>query len=188
MCTFTIPPKLLTLTSVAALSAGLAGCTRESPTVVATDAPALGRAGAASQTPKSRPIKGHCELAVTPLPSAPPIIRQTDTGPCQLSHLGRAIFDGVLELNLATGTQRGERTLTAANGDVLRVVSIGTSAPSGPGLVSFVGTFTFVGGTGRFEKATGQARGEGTANLATRTTSLALDGWIAYDASDRSGR
>ena len=94
----------------------------------------------------------------------------------------------MLELDLAAGTQRGERTLTAANGDVLRMVSVGTSTPRGPGLVGFVATHTFVGGTGRFANATGQARGEGIANLVTRTTVATLDGWIAYDASDRRPR
>lgn len=179
MRSFTFPAVLLTIAT--------AGCAPELPTAATLPgAPALARA--ASQAPAARPISGHCDLIVSPLPSAPPLLRQTDTGTCQLSHLGRTTYEGVLELNLATGTQRGERTLTAANGDVLRLVSVGTSAPSGPGLVSFVATFTFVGGTGRFANATGQARGEGTANVAARTTALTLDGWIAYDASDRSGK
>ncbi len=175
---FTFPAALLTIAA--------AGCAPESPTAATPGAPVLARA--AGQAPAARPISGHCDLTVSPLPSSPPLIRQTDTGTCQLTHLGRTTFEGVLELNLATGTQRGERTLTAANGDILRVVSVGTSTPSGPGLVSFVGTFTFGGGTGRFVNATGQARGEGTANLITRATSLTLDGSISYDASDRSGR
>lgn len=170
------------------LALALAGCADSGPTLPAPESVTFARGGSAGRPAAARPISGRCELTVGPLPSAPPIIRQTDTGTCQLSHLGRTSFAGVLELNLVTGTQRGERTLTAANGDVLRVVSVGTSTPSGPGVVSFVGTFTIVGGTGRFADATGQARGAGTANLATRTTSLTLDGWIAYDASNRSGR
>ena len=160
-----------------------AGCAESRPTPTAPERATLARGGSGA----TRPISGRCELTVTPLPSSPPVIRQLDTGTCQLSHLGRAEFAGVLELNLATGTQRGERTLTAANGDVLRLVSVGTTTPAGPGLVRFVATFTFAGGTGRFTNATGQARGEGTANLATRTTTFELDGWIAFDASDRRG-
>lgn len=176
----TAPATLLVL--------ALAACAGDASPITAPDAPTLARASARSTAAPARPIRGSCELTVSPLPSSPPIIRQTDTGTCQLSHLGRTAYAGVLELNLATGTQRGERTLTAANGDVLRVVAVGTSTPSGPGLVSFVATLTFVGGTGRFANATGQARGEGTANLAIRRTSVTIDGWIAYDASDRSGR
>ena len=174
----------LTLTSALALTS----CTESAPTSPAPTGATFARGGAAGAVGVARPISGRCELTVSPLPSSPPVIRQTDTGTCQLTHLGRTAFEGVLELDLATGTQRGERTLTAANGDILRVMSVGTSTPSGPGRVSFVGTFTFVGGTGRFASATGEARGEGTANLATRATTLSLDGWIAYDASDRNAR
>jgi hypothetical protein len=170
----------------ALLTLGLAACTEKSP--LSPDPTAMrapSDASAARGTSQVRPISGSCELTFTPLPSSPPILRQTDVGTCQLSHFGRATFEGVLELNLMVGTQRAERTLTAAHGDVLRMVSTGTSTPTGPGLVHFVATLTFVGGTGRFANATGQARGEGTATLATRTTQMTLDGEIAYDASDR---
>ena len=142
-----------------------------------------------ASTCEARPIKGHCELTFNPPPlPLPPVHRQIDTGTCWFSHLGRTALYGVQDINFAAGTQSGERTFTAANGDLLRAVHAGRSAPSGPGLVSFVTTLTFVGGTGRFANATGQMTGEGTANLITRTTSVTNEGWIAYDASDRSGR
>ena len=147
--------------------------------------PSLGRGGSHASAP--RPFAGRCDLTVTPLPSAPPLIRQSDTGTCQLSHLGRTKYEGVLELDLVARTQRGERTLTAANGDELRLVAVGTSAPAGAGLVGFTASFTIVGGTGRFANATGKGVAQGTANLITSKTSVALDGWIAYDASNRSG-
>jgi hypothetical protein len=89
-------------------------------------------------------------------------------------------------LNFAAGTQSGERTFTAANSDVLRAVHVGTSTPVGPGLISFRATMTFVGGTGRFANATGHATGWGVANLVTRTSVATFDGWVTYDASDRS--
>lgn len=176
-----------TTTPVFLLTLALAAC-GDASLVSASDVPTFARVGADVSSTSARPIHGRCELIVTPISFIPPIIRQSDTGTCQISHLGRSTFAGTLEINLATGTQRGERTLTAANGDILRLVSIGRSVPIGPGLVSFSATFTFVGGTGRFANATGQARGEGTANLVTRATSLTLDGSIAYDASDRSSR
>ena len=170
------------------LALALAGCADALPTPPDPDRAAPARAGSAGAAAAARPISGRCDLTIAPLPSTPPIVRQTDTGTCQLSHLGRTSYAGVLELDLAAGTQRGERTLTAANGDVLRMVSVGTSTPGGPGLVDFVATLTFVGGTGRFANATGEARAEGTANIVTRTTVVALDGWLVYDASDRSRR
>jgi hypothetical protein len=165
----------------------LAGCAADTSTTAAPIArsASLTRAGGNALAPQ--PIGGRCELTVAPLPSSPPIIRQTDTGFCQLSHLGRTKLEGVLELDLANGTQHGERTLTAANGDELYMVVVGTSAPSGPGLVRFSATFTFVGGTGRFANATGQGTAQGTANLVASRTSATFDGWIVYAAADRSG-
>ena len=168
----------------------LAGCAGDTSIAAAPSARAANlasAAGSASRTPASRSIAGHCDLTVAPLPSSPPLIRQTDAGTCQFSHLGRTTLEGVLEINVATGTQRGERTLTAANGDELYMEIAGTSTPSGPGLVSFSATFTIVGGTGRFANATGLGRAEGTANLVTSRTSSTFDGWIVYAASDRSG-
>jgi hypothetical protein len=168
----------------------LASCAGDATTTTSTTTASaatasVARAGGHASAP--RPFAGRCELTVTPLPSSPPLVRQADTGTCQLSHLGRTKYAGVLELDLVARTQRGERTLTAANGDELRMVVAGTSTPSGPGLVSFSATFTIVGGTGRFANATGQGRAEGTANLITSKTSVSLDGWVDYDASGRSG-
>ena len=116
------------------------------------------------------------------------MFQSTDTGVCQFSHLGETVFFGVQQINFAAGTQSGERTFTAANGDVLRAVHVGTSTAIGPGLISFRATVTFVGGTGRFANATGQATGWGVANLATRTSVATFDGSVTYDASDRSQR
>lgn len=164
-----------------------AGCGGDVSTTTTPSAVTASSARVGGQEFTPRPIAGRCELTVAPLPSSPPLIRQTDTGTCQLSHLGRTKYEGVLELDLVARTQRGERTLTAANGDELHLVTVGTSAPSGPGLVSFTATFTIVGGTGRFANATGQGVAQGTANLITSKTSVALDGWVAYQASDRSG-
>jgi len=135
----------------------------------------------------SRPFSGNCELSFTPPPfPPPPVFQSTDTGLCRFSQLGETAFYGVQQINFVAGTQSGERTFTAANGDILRAVHVGTSTPVGPGLISFRATVTFVGGTGRFAHATGQATGWGTANLATRTSVASFEGSVTYDASDRS--
>lgn len=179
MRAFTAPAVLLTLV--------IAGC----GTDVALTAPRLTGSVAsersASPSPVSRPFAGTCELTFTPPPfPPPPVFQSTDVGSCQLSELGRTAFFGVQQINFAAGTQSGQRTFTAANGDVLRAVHVGTSTPIGPGLISFQATLTFVGGTGRFASATGQARGWGVANLATRTSVATFEGSLSYDASDRS--
>ena len=166
----------------------IVGCVDGARTLTVSDASADVAPSVAIEASGARPIKGHCELTFNPPPlPLPPVHRQIDTGTCWFSHLGRTALYGVQDINFAAGTQSGERTFTAANGDMLYAVHAGTSAPGGPGLVRFVTTITFVGGTGRFANATGRMTGEGTANLITRTTTVTNEGWISYDASDRSG-
>ena len=180
----TLMAPLVLLSLITAGCAGDAAPTSTAPTLTGYD-----RAAAASGAVATLTISGRCEVTFTPPPfPLPPLVTQSDAGTCQLSHLGQTAFNGVQEINFAAGTQRGERTFTAANGDVLRAVHVGRSAPSGPGLISFEATLTFVGGTGRFAHATGRAVSSGVANLITHTTSLSLDGSISYDASDRNGR
>ena len=100
-----------------------------------------------------------------------------------LAHLGRTAIYAVQDIDIVAGTQRSlEITFTAANGDVLRAASVGTNAPSGPGVV-FRATMTFIGGTGRFANATGEAQLDGAASFVTNSASFRLDGWIAYDGS-----
>jgi hypothetical protein len=164
----------------------LVGCAGGAPTVSAPDASAAAALSVAGEAPAAIPIEGHCELTFNPPPlPLPPVHRQVDTGTCWFSHLGITALSGVQDINFAAGTQSGERTFTAANGDVLRATHAGRSGPRGPGLIGFTTTITFVGGTGRFANATGQMTGEGTANLITRTTTVTNEGWITYDASDR---
>lgn len=174
MRSFAGRPLLLTL--------AVAACASEAPTAASPDVPAL--AGVA-MSPASLPLSGRCETRFDPPPfPPPPVLRQVDTGTCQLSHLGRTTIHSVQDIDLATGSQVSvELTFTAANGDVLRATNVGTSAPSGPG-VRFQGTTTFIGGTGRFANATGEAHVEGTANFLTNTAAFTVvDGWIAYHAS-----
>ena len=161
----------------------LAGCAGDPTSIPSSGVVRLDRAS----TPAPRPLTGQCETAFAPPPfPLPPVLRQVDSGTCQLSHLGRATLYSVQDIDLATGTQVSvEFTLTAANGDVLRATNVGTSVPDGPG-VRFQGATTFVGGTGRFANATGEARIEGRADFLTNTaTFTVVDGWIAYDASAR---
>lgn len=177
-----IPPFLLAF-------ATLAGCVADSPAPLGLEAAPSFSMTSSIQGGAPRPIVGGCELTFNPLPfPPPPVFNQVDVGTCQFSHLGRTQFYGEQVINLAARTQSGTRTFTAANGDELRATHVGTSAPAGPGLVAFTASMTFAGGTGRFANARGQATIHGTANLATRTTTMALDGWLAYDASNRSGR
>ena len=167
--------------SVVLLALTLAGC-GQAPSAIA-DAPSLARSAEHGTT--RRPISGSCELTFSPAPPsvpAPPpgILRQVDVGTCQISHLGRSDYRGLLDIDFAAGTQTGSRTFTAANGDQLHSTVVGTSAPSGPTTRSISATFTFTGGTGRFAGARGEAKASATANLATSSTSVVFEGWIEY--------
>ena len=176
-----LPAVLIT---IALFGAPLAGCSPDNGTVAAPDGVALARTAN-----ESIPISGACETAfVPPTFPPPPVIRQVDQGICHLSHLGRTALYSVQDIDLATGTQTSiELTYTAANGDILRAVNTGTNVPNGPG-VRFSATTTFVGGTGRFANATGQARIEGTASFLTNTASYTVDGWIVYEAAASKSR
>jgi hypothetical protein len=98
-----------------------------------------------------------------------------------MTHLGRAAFYAIQDIDLASGTQSSaEITFTAPNGDILRASSTGTSTPNGPG-VAFNAVMSFVGGTGRFARASGSARVVGTASFVTNTSTFKfVDGWIAF--------
>ena len=180
-----------TLLTFAALAAGLAGCGAPAPTAIdAPEAPAFVHAAAAtSQAPNARRLTGECATTFpAPQLPLPPVLNQEDRGTCQLSQLGRSDLLSAKEIDFAAGTQTiTALVLTAANGDVLRGVGVGSNVP-GPGRVRFTATMTFTGGTGRFANASGRAHVEGVANLVSRTSTFTIDGWVAYDASDRSDR
>jgi len=173
-----------TLLTSAIVTATLIGCADGARTITAPDAPRLSRSAVIS-----RPISGECTTAFVPPAFPPPLtFQQVDVGTCQLSQLGRAAIYSVQEINIVAGTQTSVvYTYTAANGDILRAVNVGTNTPNGAG-VSFSATTTFVGGTGRFAHATGTAHIEGSASFITNTATYTLDGWIAYDAADAGGQ
>jgi hypothetical protein len=175
------------------LALALAACTADSPTAPAADAlklpaPVFARSGTTSdRVAAPLPITGQCETTFGPIPRPlPALYRQVATGTCQLSHLGRTTLLLVQDINFAAGTQASvEVTYTAANGDILRAMNVGTSRRSGAG-VSFEATVTFEGGTGRFAHATGEAHAVGTADFIANTSTYTISGTVSYDASDRS--
>ena len=127
------------------------------------------------------PFSARCELAIQPpTPVGPGVIRQLDTGECIVSHLGRTTFVSDKVINVVAGTQTIQATFTAANGDVLRASGAGTSGMVSPGVVAFVATISFDGGTGRFADASGSATIRGQANLAAGTSAAEMTGTIQY--------
>jgi hypothetical protein len=172
-------------------------CSNPSAPTRPTSSPSMSSGGAsaitdvaAEQEASKRPVTGTCTTTFGAPLSPPPVIRQVDTGTCQLAHLGRTAIYLVQDIDVVAGTQTSvELTLTAANGDVLRASNVGTHVQTGPTSSSFSSTLTITGGTGRFADASGQWHLEGTVDRATSTATFTIvDGWITYDASDRAAQ
>lgn len=129
-------------------------------TLVASVVAILVLAAAAGASPATRPFKGSVSGTVTFVGDpncAPPIgigLRTDGAGTGTVSHLGKTTLTSA---HCSAFVFSGLMTLTAANGDelVLAYQSV-DGAPGNVGEVFVVHhTFQFVGGTGRFEDATG---------------------------------
>ena len=99
------------------------------------------------------PFKGRSSGVVTTVGIDPVagLVHTHAAGQGQATHLGHFTQTGDTTVDLTTGNARGTWTLTAANGDMLflEMTAYGIDPTHG------VGTFTVVGGTGRFQGATG---------------------------------
>jgi hypothetical protein len=116
-------------------------------------------------------------------------LRADVTGQGQFQHLGRSRihFNHCSWLDLATGagwSGEGEMTITAANGDtlLLRYHATFQMDPWPDFVSSTVETFpwTVVGGTGRFEHASGSGAGHGFGVMASGGSTYWLSGAISY--------
>jgi hypothetical protein len=99
------------------------------------------------------PFKGSAEGAVISLTPGPEGALLVVLAEGQATHLGKFTREEMLILNPATGTIAGTVVFTAANGDQL----IGGVTGQFTSPTTVVGTYTFTGGTGRFENAVGEA-------------------------------
>lgn len=140
-----------------------------------------------SVAPVERPWSGECRFAAERL--SPTLIRIT--GECELAHLGRATFINLQTLVPGPVTQfTNATTYTAANGDQLHTTATGTATPAADfSRRTLAATETPVGGTGRFERASGEAALTGTTFLtgpAAGTGFYELSGTLTFAASDRA--
>lgn len=162
------------------------------------------RVAAMSDGPQPVPFKGTLISASVPDPNPPAgceiFLQTTQEG--QFTHLGRysgigttCVFNvqpGVTDPPFNPGGGPPpylvtdftvEQTYTAANGDILEISGAGVRVQSlTDGRSGFLGTGLIAGGTGRFTGATGEFDVRG-ANGVVR-----YDGWIVYQASNRSHR
>jgi len=75
----------------------------------------------------------------------------TASGSGKASHLGAITFTAPHDFDLVNGTYVSNAFVRAANGDILHLVTLGQFINA----VDSIGTWTAVGGTGRFAGATG---------------------------------
>jgi hypothetical protein len=114
---------------------------------------ALMLGGSAMAAAKQVPFKGRSSGVVTTVGvDLEAMIAHTHVqGEGQATHLGHFTVSGDVDLDLVTGLPEGTWTLTAANGDMLFLAMDGHGIDPLHGF----GAFTMVGGTGRFEGASG---------------------------------
>jgi hypothetical protein len=101
------------------------------------------------------------------------------------SHLGRLTGSGTNCTEFTLGTQAvpiwdGIVTLEAADGSTLTASYEGRQGAPEAGVATFLHTDTILGGTGRFEGATGAWTIAGVIDLANLTVSGSVAGWLDY--------
>ncbi len=113
----------------------------------------LALSGPATAAGTQVPFKGRSSGVVTVVGFDPVagIASFRVEGEGQATHLGHFTVTADVGVDVATGNAHGTWTLTAANGDLLFVTMEGRGIDPTHGL----GTFTVVGGTGRFQGAAG---------------------------------
>ena len=149
----------------------------------------MAASGATLAAEPERPHRGSCSTVVTPL-SAPGVFPQElqIDSDCRLTHLGRA--SGLTTQYVVPAGPPGATipllitnttVYRAANGDELYMSFLGTGQlDPATGEVTFVGTETYQGGTGRFANAAGSATAQGSASVFTNLGSFTTEGRIAY--------
>lgn len=168
-----------------ASAAGVLACSQDSPTEpaeLAGIAPELARGA-----PISRPAGGTCDTRIAFLPredGQPDNVQviRVDLD-CNLRHLGRTT--GVLIQRITstglTNTLTASTVYTAANGDLLNADFVGAGGVDPVALeVTFSGTETYTGGTGRFAGATGSASLSGIVSLLSNTGNYSTTGSLSY--------
>lgn len=160
------------------LALTLAGCSGDG--ITGASDRSLEALGLSASSSVERPWKGECDVAAE-FTSATTL---TITGTCQLAHLGRTtvVANQTIEPGPNGITYTNTAVYTAANGDELRTTNVGIATPTATGL-SLAGIETAVGGTGRFENASGTATLAGAVRFtgpSSTTGTYSLDGRLNY--------
>jgi len=139
----------------------------------------MGTTLAAASARKPLPLKGSIEAVETYQVNGPTMF-VTATGTGEATHLGRYTVSYEVEVDLPTGSGTGlSAQYVAANGDTLFAEGSGQATPTDdPTVFVVVEMFTITGGTGRFDRATGNFTEERRVNIETGVTSGTISGTI----------
>src|SRR5690606_37903394 len=132
----------------------------------------------------TRPAGGTCVTTTQVVSPPPPALVISISGVCQLRHLGRATMEAVQVIDLETGAFTNTTTYTAANRDELYTSFAGQTTSTSAAGLTFTGTETFTGGTGRFRGASGTTEATGAATqfneFGAGTGEYSMRGFITY--------
>jgi hypothetical protein len=113
-------------------------------------------ASATAPASQQVPFRAAWSAAITIAPLTPPFVAVSGLGAGQALHLGAVTAQSLSEtVNLETGEGAAAYRFTAANGDEVLVDFAFIAVPTSPNLYSIQGVWQAVGGTGRFDGATG---------------------------------
>ena len=143
-------------------------------------APAAPALSAATVEVPFRGTQHTVRISVTPTGPTTLLSRSEGTG--KATHLGRYTIVVDATIDLVARTSFLQKTLTAANGDLLYVTATTQASPNPDGVtLSIVETVTITGGTGRFAGATGSYIVRCVVNQATGVSDGVFDGAITLD-------
>jgi hypothetical protein len=144
-------------------------CSLALTAIVGLALPALGDDG--------RPLKGHADEVIISAEQVGDELLVTATGQGQATHWGQFTRLAHVVINLVDGSVKGTVVFTAANGDQLfaEVDGVPAGSPSAVG-----GTYTFTGGTGRFNDASGTAEFTGVIASDGIHITVEFEGTIQY--------
>jgi hypothetical protein len=120
---------------------------------------------AATAGKQDRPMKGHCLASFVFVGEN--TLRMNGT--CRLTHLGLTTWTAVQTLSVGPGGEQqivNDTIYRAANGDLLYGHFTGTGTQVDPMSLTFTGTETYTGGTGRFADVSSHATVTGGAAFA----------------------
>ena len=123
-------------------------------------------------------LKGSLQATETQQ-GAPPRIHISLSGSGNATQLGLFTYSMQAELTVPALSATNVATFVAADGSSLSAEGTGQGTPTGtPGVISIVETLTIIGGTGRFEGASGNMTIRRLVNRATFESSGSIDGLI----------